>query len=772
MGIGKHSERVLEHVRNSKNETSQILTLPFEEKVDMAALIACSLVFGTWLKRIMFRHLRSNGRRWSIQRMLLFDQVGQLATFPVGCLQMSFLLDPGWIHDNWIPWICHAFEFASMSILSHIVVGGCCLALFRTFALYNKEWVRFGIGERNLSHIMIASSLTLTGIFSTLLTGFPIFRHNFAHNLCTGDPQRILQPFEGILLGIRIRSLVLCSIGVLSITEAACYLSYFVYIWRHERSVKAILDLGHPGRWRSRRRRVAVTMFGSFVSWVLESLAIFSALAALGKTDSSQHRRGNEYLQIVYPHAGFIIGPLLSVKGQSITKVLLHDYAINLVTVPLAVLQIIFLTDPGWLSMLFGTWICNSFDGLSLFVIAHQEVSAGIVAVHRCRRKLIEKGSKGHNSEQGRLQSNTSLQTMPVLKQNCSAVFLDDGQYSKNGILRYERIFGHTFVSTGGLETTQEFTKRLNLQPGMRVLDIGCGTGGSAFFLARKFGVHVLGVDLSNNMLSIAEEHRREMEPEVQERVTFKLLDATSASFPDGHFDLLYSRDAIMHIAEKEKLYSNVFRWLKPGGQVLVSEYIHGNNHPNHPQEYIDYIIDRGYQLLTVKEYGDVLKKVGFVSVEASDVTDDFVEVLKKEMTHFRSIKDDFIQDFSEKDYNDLMGGWEIKVVRCNAGDQSWGFFRATKPSNARGQIVNTACSSRHTKVGGHSGRHHNEIDDGNWQPCLQLHLIEGLNGLSCLNELTMEKWRAFHNQDGPSGSRNALGQVLFPSYVVTRSTS
>ncbi|TRY80587.1 hypothetical protein TCAL_11633 [Tigriopus californicus] len=272
---------------------------------------------------------------------------------------------------------------------------------------------------------------------------------------------------------------------------------------------------------------------------------------------------------------------------------------------------------------------------------------------------------------------------MPVLKKNCSAEFLDDGQYSKNGILRYERIFGHTFVSTGGLATTQEFTKRLALKPGMKVLDIGCGTGGSAFFLARKFGVHVLGVDLSSNMLSIAEDHKLEMEPEVQERESFKKLDATKATFPDEHFDLMYSRDAIMHIAEKEKLYSNIFKWLKPGGQVLVSEYIHGKNHPNHPQEYIDYIIDRGYQLLTASDYGDVLKKVGFTDVHAEDITGDFVEVLKKEMTKFRGMKDEFIQEFSEKDYNDLMGGWEIKVVRCNAGDQGWGLFRAVKPGNS-----------------------------------------------------------------------------------------
>ena len=44
---------------------------------------------------------------------------------------------------------------------------------------------------------------------------------------------------------------------------------------------------------------------------------------------------------------------------------------------------------------------------------------------------------------------------MSIEKKNCTGEFLDDGQYSRNGILRYERIFGDTFVSTGGVETTK-----------------------------------------------------------------------------------------------------------------------------------------------------------------------------------------------------------------------------------------------------------------------------------------------------------------------------
>merc|ERR1711870_169553 len=193
-----------------------------------------------------------------------------------------------------------------------------------------------------------------------------------------------------------------------------------------------------------------------------------------------------------------------------------------------------------------------------------------------------------------------------------------------------------------------------------KVLDIGCGTGGSAFYMARNFGCEVLGLDLSDNMLAVAYEHK-----------------LTMAEFPENHFDCVYTRDAVMHIAEKEALYAKVLKWLKPGGKLVISEYVHGRNHPNHTTEYVEYIKDRGYQLVTVQEYGNVLKKVGFKNVKAIDKTAEFISILKMEMTKFKPTKDQFIKEFSIKDFTDLTDGWDIKVERCTKGEQGWGWFTA-----------------------------------------------------------------------------------------------
>src|SRR3974390_1357054 len=84
--------------------------------------------------------------------------------------------------------------------------------------------------------------------------------------------------------------------------------------------------------------------------------------------------------------------------------------------------------------------------------------------------------------------------------------FDNKGQYSRTSILRYEKIFGDHYISTGGAETTDNLCQRLagSLRPGVRVLDVGSGIGGAAFHLARTYGARGTGIDLAEAMGAIA----------------------------------------------------------------------------------------------------------------------------------------------------------------------------------------------------------------------------------------------------------------------------
>ncbi|CAI9113676.1 OLC1v1014322C2 [Oldenlandia corymbosa var. corymbosa] len=178
--------------------------------------------------------------------------------------------------------------------------------------------------------------------------------------------------------------------------------------------------------------------------------------------------------------------------------------------------------------------------------------------------------------------------------------FLDTVQYKSSGILRYERVFGQGFVSTGGIETTSEFVAKLDLQPGEKVLDVGCGIGGGDFYMADKYNVHVVGIDLSINMVSFALERAIGLNCSVE----FEVADCTTKTYPDGTFDVIYSRDTILHIQDKPALFKSFYKWLKPGGRVLISDYCKKAGTPS--EDFAQYIKQRGYDLHDVQAYGQV----------------------------------------------------------------------------------------------------------------------------------------------------------------------
>ncbi|KAF8398992.1 hypothetical protein HHK36_014857 [Tetracentron sinense] len=289
--------------------------------------------------------------------------------------------------------------------------------------------------------------------------------------------------------------------------------------------------------------------------------------------------------------------------------------------------------------------------------------------------------------------------------------FLDNVQYKCSGILRYERVFGEGFVSTGGIDTTKEFVAKLELKPGQKVLDVGCGIGGGDLYMAENFDVEVIGIDLSINMVSFALERAIGRKCSVE----FEVADCTKKEYPDNTFDVIYSRDTILHIQvsslflslsltddfDKPALFKTFFKWLKPGGKVLISDYCKRSGPPS--QEFREYIKQRGYDLHGVEEYGQILKDAGFDEVIAEDRTDqvqielslslslslnvctiwaseaNFIKVLRRELDAVEKGKDAFIRDFSKEDYNEIVGGWKAKLIRSSSGEQSWGLFFAKK---------------------------------------------------------------------------------------------
>jgi phosphoethanolamine N-methyltransferase len=241
---------------------------------------------------------------------------------------------------------------------------------------------------------------------------------------------------------------------------------------------------------------------------------------------------------------------------------------------------------------------------------------------------------------------------------------LDHGQYTIESIKKYEKIFGHNFISTGGIESTREIVAMLGLKKDMKVLDVGSGIGGSAFHMAQEYGAFVHGLDLSHNMLAIANERMHEFK--LNNHVKFEygdILDFTAES----HYDVAYSRDAFLHIKDKAGLFKILLSALKPGGTLFFTDYCWGEG--EHSAEFLEYVAQRGYTLHTVKEYGQIIEQAGFVNVQAMDKTKLFGDYLHLEL-------DKLPKDGSMPE---IRKSWNEKIVRNQRGEQGWGWFMAQK---------------------------------------------------------------------------------------------
>ena len=134
----------------------------------------------------------------------------------------------------------------------------------------------------------------------------------------------------------------------------------------------------------------------------------------------------------------------------------------------------------------------------------------------------------------------------------------------------------------GGLASTREMVKALAPTPADRVLDIGSGIGGPARWIARTFGCHVTGIDLTADFCRAAETLNAAtgLQPQVQ----IVHGSALSMPFADGSFDRAYSQNVVMNIADKVAFYREARRVLKPGGILVLSNLVRGTGpEPTYP---------------------------------------------------------------------------------------------------------------------------------------------------------------------------------------------
>lgn len=133
-----------------------------------------------------------------------------------------------------------------------------------------------------------------------------------------------------------------------------------------------------------------------------------------------------------------------------------------------------------------------------------------------------------------------------------------------------------------GREATVELASRAKLLPGSRVLDVGCGLGGSVRYLATEHNCRATGIDLTAEYIEIATALAGRVG--LSDVVEFRQASALALPFDADSFDVVWTEHAQMNISDKAGFYGEIARVLKPGGRLIFHDIFAGDGgEPHYP---------------------------------------------------------------------------------------------------------------------------------------------------------------------------------------------
>ena len=154
-----------------------------------------------------------------------------------------------------------------------------------------------------------------------------------------------------------------------------------------------------------------------------------------------------------------------------------------------------------------------------------------------------------------------------------------------------------------------------------QALDLGCGNGTTAIWLAGYAGCHVTGIDLSGVRIDNAKAARERQQPELRDRLAFEKASATELPFADGQFSRVWSQAVIYHVPDKRQVLSEVYRVLEKGGILVFDDLVKPNQEVSPDAQRFVYdrlLYDTEFSF---ESYQEALKAQGFQVLEALDIS-------------------------------------------------------------------------------------------------------------------------------------------------------
>ncbi len=241
-------------------------------------------------------------------------------------------------------------------------------------------------------------------------------------------------------------------------------------------------------------------------------------------------------------------------------------------------------------------------------------------------------------------------------------------------------IWGEGFLSPGGAQAVAEIMAGIPLD-GRRVLDIGCGIGGLDRELLKLGDCHVTAIDVARPLVDLGRRHIAEAG--LEDRIDIQCVEPDRPlPFADGAFDVVFGKDAWLHIPGKLGFLEDLFRVLKPGGLLAAGDWMKGPERFSADMLYFIELEAIPYHPATLAEYGLLLHQVGFIDVRLLDLNAWYREEAKRELSRLKGeLHSALTEKLGIKVRDHFLEDWRMLVVVLEKGELRPGRLWARKPA-------------------------------------------------------------------------------------------
>lgn len=255
----------------------------------------------------------------------------------------------------------------------------------------------------------------------------------------------------------------------------------------------------------------------------------------------------------------------------------------------------------------------------------------------------------------------------------------ENHQYTDEFIAKLEVTFGRGFLSPGGKEEVAKILEGIDIC-GMNVLDIGVGIGGPACLLVSDHDASkVTGIDVEEGLLEKA--GATVSANDLDRQIELQLVSPGPLPFNEATFDIVFSKDSIIHIPDKDALFREVYRVLRPGGWVVMSDW-YCSDEP-FTEEMSRWVEATGlsFAMTPIQKDGSLLAEIGFSDTAILDRNAWFAEFSKRLVEHMSGEGyEDMVEILGQADADDVLSRARARAVISAQGQLRPGHIRGRKP--------------------------------------------------------------------------------------------